>query len=584
MREMRENGPTREELLRAFRPTPPTFEAGVDETLRRLTSGMEEKQVKRKLAFAPALVLALALLASVAVAAALYPKTADRLRDFYGEDFAAQVEACGMSAELGQSFTLGEVKYTITDAIWNSGILYGTVVAEPVEGANALLIAQDMETSGPVGYNPGYGEIAPEGTKSYAETAKETGAKILLASAVPDGVLVNDALLSGDVGLTATVTPENTVVTTFELGGAQEADSYSVRISVANRELTPEGEALDDTALRADWDVTVIPTAPEHAAEPENAPAFESALPVYGLTPQNFMETVDPAWFNASGEQSREGNITITFCDGATLTISNEAIFYEGHEGTTAFHAYDGSEYEHPAADLAGKLADLAQTAYYDEREGRREKEPERDAIPALTRAEAKEKLDALLEKLGIEDAVEIWSCGMDAERIRALNAERDAAIAESGGKGFDGPYDLSAVTEDDGGWLLVCGTQIDGAWVADDGLLSVSAFVNKDGVANLTLRSMYALGERLETPETLLTAEEALAKAVGAAQKSWIPEMAAYLANPAGTELLYAPSVSGGLRLVPAWRIRAKDAEDGSVFSVDVSAVDGTVLDAPWM
>lgn len=592
------NEPTREALLRAFRPTPPAFEAGVDETLRRLTSETEGKQVKRKLAFAPALVLALVLLASVAVAAALYPKTADRLRDFYGEELAAQVETYGMSAELGQSVTLGEVKYTVTDAIWNAGILYGTVVAEPVEGANALLIAGDMAVDGPVGYNPGYGETAPEGTKSYAETAKETGAKILLAAVMPDGLLAGGALLSGDVGVTATVTGENTVVTTFELGGAQEADSYAVRIRVANWQLSPEGEALDETRLQEAWDVTVTPAAPEDAAAPGNAPDIEGALeldtpaayaqsgtmPVYSLTARDFTQTVDPAWFNASGEQSREGNTTVTFRDGATLMISREAIFYEGHEGTTTFHGYDGSEYEHPANDLAGKLADLARTVYSDERMGRREKEPARDAIPALTRAEAMEMLDALLHKLGIENAAEVWSYGMDAGRIRELGAERDAAIAKSGGEGFDDPYDLSAVTEDDGGWLLVCGMRIGGVCVEDDSLLSVSAFVNRDGVANLSLRSMYAPGEEIETPEALLTAEEALAKAAGAAKKSWIPEMAGYLAHASGAQLLYAPSTTEGLQLVPAWRISAKDTEDGSTFAVDVSAVDGAVLDAPWM
>ena len=208
----------REELLRAFKSTPPAFEAGVDRTLRRLTSEKEEPIVKRKLAFAPALVLALVLLTSVAFAAALYPKTIDRIRSFYGDDFAGQLETYGESVELNQSTVLGDVKYTITDAVWSGGVLYGTIVMEPVEGANILLIAEDMEVTGPVGYNPGYGEVAPEGTKSFAETAEETGATIVLAKCIPDGLVVGD-----DVGVAEFVTPENTIMSTFELYGAQKA-------------------------------------------------------------------------------------------------------------------------------------------------------------------------------------------------------------------------------------------------------------------------------------------------------------------------------------------------------------------------
>lgn len=64
---------TRETLLRAFGETPPAFDAGIDEVLRRLTSERKEPIVRRKLFFVPALVLILLLLAAAAVAA-IYPK------------------------------------------------------------------------------------------------------------------------------------------------------------------------------------------------------------------------------------------------------------------------------------------------------------------------------------------------------------------------------------------------------------------------------------------------------------------------------------------------------------------------------
>ncbi len=598
----------REELLRAFSTTPPEFEAAVDETLRRLTHETEKTRLKRnhrpKLAFA--LALALVLVVGAAVAVALYPKTTDNLRASYGDSVADQVETYGQTVELGQSFTLGDIQYTFTDAVVHAGILYGTVVAEPVEGANVLLIAEDMDVNDPVGYNFGRGESAPKGAKSYAQTARETGARILITRALPNGLLVDGALIAGESGRSSYVTPDNTVVSTFELGGVQEADSYDVQLSVSNWEITPDGEWLlgetDSAWQSSTWDVNIIPkpaqentaeVQTQNAAVPEgqlnvstpNTAAQYGKLPVYELTVRNFMDSVDPAWFNQSGEASRRTNkdYSLTYSDGAELTVSVEALFYAGHEGTEVFHNYGDYDFEHPGDDLAGKLFALACGVELDERVGRREVEAPRDAIPAMTLDEAKAKLNELLSKLGIENTELTWSYGMDLAHINLLNEQRNAAIAENGGIGFTDPCEFSAVTEEDGGWLLMCSAKINGL-KADASLLDVSAFVNKDGVAHLNLRSNYALGEVLETLESLLTAEEALAKAVDAAKQSWLPGMAHVIQTPSDAELIYAPETANGLRLVPTWRFTTPADTSSDFVTVDVSAVDGIVLWAPWM
>ena len=593
----------RENLLRAFKSTPPAFEAGIDRTLRRLTSEKEEPIVRKKLAFAPALVLALALLASVALAATMYPKTLERIRSFYGEEHASQIEQYGEVAELGETFTLGEVKYTITDAVWNSGVLYGTIVMEPVEGANILLIAEDMEVEGPVGYNPGYGESAPEGTKSFADTARETGARIVLAKCVPEGIVVGGEAKSDTVGYSDMVTPENTVLSTFEVYGAQKDESYVLRLYTSNWEITPEGEWLreepNDTWKRENWDVTVTPQANEASAE-EDGPVTEAQtgegfaviLPqeyetphVYALSARNFMDTVDPTWFNESGEANREQSRSawITFADGGELSVSAEAVFYAGHDGVELFTGYDGTSWEVPADDLSGKLYDLAFDAYFAELYDGRAPEAPREEIPAMTLAEAKATLDALLGKLGIEEVQLVWSYGMDAAHIQMLNDERTARIEENGGVGSTPAYDLSAVTEEDGGWALQGAARV-GGLQADRAMLDVSAFVDRHGVSHLSLRQDYVLGDVTATPEELLSAEQALTRAIDAAGKSWIPELADSLKEAISAELVYAPQTAKGLTLVPAWRISALDGQKDYVFAVDISAVDGALLDAPWM
>lgn len=258
----------RERLLRAFGPTPPAFSAGIDDTLSRLQREQEEKQVKKKVKFVPVLALVLALLAGIAAAAALYPRTAERFGLFYGESYRKRLER-GDAAELDTSYTLGDVTYTVTDVIYESGVLFGTVVMEPREGANIVLIPEDVDVGDPAGYNIHDGEEAPLDAESYAQIAQERGARIVLAKCVPDGYLLDGELLTGDIGYFDTATADGTIVSSFEVcglnGGIDRAETYTLRMNPHNWEITPQGEWLrgqdgtQDTWLKADWDVTVEP-------------------------------------------------------------------------------------------------------------------------------------------------------------------------------------------------------------------------------------------------------------------------------------------------------------------------------------
>ena len=140
MRHKEVKEPARGELLRAFSQTPPEFEKGITDTLARLQGEKEGSPVKRKMRYVPVLAAALALLLVVAAAAAaLYPGTVERFREAFGEGYLRGEE----TAELNESCTLGDVSYTVTDAVWEDGVLYGTVVMRPREGANIVLIPED---------------------------------------------------------------------------------------------------------------------------------------------------------------------------------------------------------------------------------------------------------------------------------------------------------------------------------------------------------------------------------------------------------------------------------------------------------
>ena len=187
---MKEFEPSREELLRAFCETPQAFKTRVDTTLRRLRTGKEATMVKRKLTLVPA-VLLIALLAGAAVAATLYPRTAERFGEMYGEEFGERL-LCGDAAESGETHTLGCVSYTLSDVIYADGVLYGTVIMEPAPGENVVLI--------PEGCNTRDGEAAPADAQSYAQLAQARGARLILARCVPEGYLIGGEVMSGDIG------------------------------------------------------------------------------------------------------------------------------------------------------------------------------------------------------------------------------------------------------------------------------------------------------------------------------------------------------------------------------------------------
>lgn len=109
--------------------------------------------------------------------------------------------------------------------------------------------------------------------------------------------------------------------------------------------------------------------------------------------------------------------------------------------------------------------------------------------------------------------------------------------------------------------------------------------YVTRDGVRCCVIRAPFLLGEN-KGEQTLIDAEDALSKAAYAAKKSWLSYMAPALEKAKKIELIYA--VQDQKLLTPAWRITAANPESGEEngydFEVVVSAVDGTVLNGPWM
>lgn len=598
---------TREQLLRAFGETPPAFGAGIDATLRRLTSERKEPVMKRKLTLAPVLVLVLVLLAGMAVAA-MYPGTRERFTQFYGEAWGDRLGQ-GDAAQIGASHTLGDVTYTVVDVIYEGGRLFGTVVMEPAEGANVVLIPEDTDVNDPMGVNVGYGETAPEGAKSYREVAKERGAKILLAKCVPAGYVLDGTLLRGDIGYFDTATPEGAILSSFELHGQngmiEQAERYELRLSLHNWEITPEGERLreepNNTWKKAEWDVTVEPVVKERAPEETPAPVaadgmavmtpdgYDGKLPEYQLTEADLLAATKPEMITgakAAQEKSGEGWKNYTFEDDDLMQISREDVYFYAYEGTEeiTYETEKGKQTESvPRDELPEYLYTLASwERFITEQSSCYERPGEVADLAAISLADAKAKLEALLAQMGVKDVEMAYACAVDMAYAKPLSDKRNTEIAE--GKLLNNnPYDLSGMTEQDEGYYLVYKAAVDGVPVSEE-YLSVSAFVNADGIRHLSLRAPYRRGEAGKTIDCI-SAEDALAAVVHEAGKSWIPEMAQRFEKAMRAELAY--SVYGANKLVPTWHIYALDSDEGEDVWITEAVVDagsGKVLSASWL
>jgi hypothetical protein len=256
----------REDWQKAYEPLPAALELRVAHTLTRL----EEEKPVRKMSLRTAVIALAIVLALGGVAYAMIAsQTAEYFGWFYGEEKKESL-LTGDIAPSGESASLGDAVYTLDDVIYKDGTVYGTGTIRPGEGANIVLMTEDYGVNEPAGYLLHYGEEEiPEDAPSYAELAREKGAKILLATCIANGVLNEDGTLNAsEIGITLLPQRDGSIRFTFEFAGGgsntiDREESYRLSLYIANWEVTQEGDWLreepENTWLKTDWTVTVTP-------------------------------------------------------------------------------------------------------------------------------------------------------------------------------------------------------------------------------------------------------------------------------------------------------------------------------------
>ena len=567
---------------------------GLDVTERmkaNLVSALEGgKAVKKKVTFALVFAIVLLIAALGALAAALYPRTAERFAQSYGSEYGDRLSQ-GDIAQTDASYLLGDVRFTFSDVIWADHILYGTVTAACNEGANALLLSQDALDQ------DGVNSLMPGGERTYLQAMQQEGKTLLLATCVPQGYVLNGKTMSGDIGYWDDIQEDGSVVTSFEIhgynGGIDRQSSYTLALDLQLFSISQNGER--ERMETAVWTLAVTPQINETPQQPQEQPdrsaSGASAVPVntpegdsgqatvYAVEARDWLSTVQPEWFNQSGATLEEQGINnrYTFRDEDCLLLYPGNLWYYAYEGTETFEyeIQNGEKYveELPRNETPQQIFDLLSDVRF--RGGAENPVPQ---LATLTLEQAESAAQALLTKLGVEDAVCTWRYGADAAAINALNEARNEQIT-SGALLNCNPW-LDPFTDQDEGYYLRYAAVIDGIEAGEE-YFTASLFVNKDGVRSASITAPFRQGEALSTA-TLLPAKDALQDAIDAAKQSWLPELADNIAHAECITLTY--SVKDQAQLLPAWRISATDTVKGSSFDVIVSAIDGAVLNAPWM
>lgn len=252
----------------AYEPIPQALEYRVEHTLEHLDIA---PKITRKLSLRTTVIALALLLALCGVAYAVYESiTADVFGWSYGGNWKEELQN-GDFAPMGQSYQLGDVTYTIEEMVYKTEGefqgLYGVVSIAPSEGANVIIMPDDLSVNDPAGYLLHYAnadQTISDDDPSYAELAAQRGAKLLVVRAAVNSITIDGVEYCNCFGESWLPQADGTLLGTIEISDdLPRADSYVLNLWVSNWETTPDDiwlrEKPDSTWMKYDWVVTVSP-------------------------------------------------------------------------------------------------------------------------------------------------------------------------------------------------------------------------------------------------------------------------------------------------------------------------------------
>ena len=578
-------------------------------TQRVLANAKGEKPVKKRVSAA----LVLCIVLGVAVAgSACAILTSSQVAEFFGihwgHDLGDWLEG-GKIAKVGESFTLDGVEFTLDEVVYRDRGIYAVGTAR---------LTNDKDVLVPMDVTDGWDleeVVQGDEAQSLIRRAKETGGRMLSIDCAPERIGVDNGSMmnAGDVGMYNLRNEDGSITFSFETGGyaLEDGTTYQMELSVDVDEWTETGRAGKDPTEPQTWTVSFQPIVMMETAEPEKVaqvpveaeqqdgyeilvPAAyreTGTLPVYKAVENNFMATVQPEWFNASGIAERKEakkSVSLTFNDHAELSYSAEAVWYA--ENTDEMFDYNWKERENynpgiepmmlPKQALSQDIAQMASQVYSGYKDFTEGIAFEHDQLTLLSLEDAKHTAEALFERMGLQGYELAWKLDMSLDRIRTLGEAYNRFWFEGEGYSNAPRQDYSAATAEDEGYFLYY-TPL-GVDKISDGRHQITLFVSSRGIVYANIVSMYNRAEAVYTPEKLISPEKAVTRLYAEAAKSRDGIKVISIERVALTYVaVRAENKQDGMVFAPVWQILFREEGEEYTSWAEINAINGIVIDA---
>ena len=493
-----------DKLKSMYGQTPKSFENRI-----RYTLAKAESVPVRRAPLRIALIAAMALVLTIATAAALF---SSQVAEFFGRPELND----GKIAQIGESTIIGDLTYTLDEVVYVPEGLYGVGrITSAQEGVRIL--SYDAEPA----------DFSAEGlTILHAQVTVEAvavdGGEMLPLSASGYDMVPQD---DGSVQF-AFILPRSIAVT--------EGTEYTLKMNVSSR----KAEGADDMHRVDAWQVSFTPVYAQPTAVPQpqatEVPSVNGvqiiapdgyqigdALPVYKAQLRTEENTaffsLDPAAFNTSGIAQhftrdtyyREENYV--FSDEARLSMTGITLEYAEYDGEyTIFYKLDGQSPDgpHPRPAFSADVAELGFSAYWEHPQEQLEK----IELNGFTLAEAQSLAENLLSQLDLDDYQLSYALDMTKERIARLGS-LNQKIMESANFYTDKTWDYSAASADDEGFFLLYKKQAGGILVDKGDMYNeLRLFVANGQIRYVMIDDLYRATGDSYLVENLLSAEEMIA------------------------------------------------------------------------
>ena len=573
---------------------------------RVIAQAKGEKKVKRS----SLRVLALALVLALAVAGGAYALLSSQAAEFfgkhYGQEWGDWLQG-GKIAQLSETVTLDDVTVTLDEVVYRDRGIYGVGTVKAVNESD-VLISEDSADLLEMGEEyAGYHDA-----QALAEEARMKGGKLLTVTALPVKLGVDEGtmIVPGSIGYYDVRNADGSLTFSFmvEDGYAlEEGKTYQMEIYVRAEAIDENGQTEKrqeytgtvsfQPVVMAESVNTAAPTpvtVPAVSGYEVTAPAAYSengTMPVYRATETDLIKAVDPKWFNGSGIAEKRSESSFVFGDGAMLQYSADFLNYvqytdEMYDYNTYLRERFGEDAESmmlPVPDLSDFIASMASGVHFGYAYGQGETLEKRQ-LTFLSLSDAEKTAEEMIAKLGLNGYACSYALDMSAERIHTLGEKYNRFFYETEENCTNQPrMDYGKATAEDEGYYLVY--TLMGIEDASDTRNLISLFIDRSGIAYMNLRNTYTMGEKLHTPDALITPDEAIAVLNAEAASAIHGKPAESVQS---VKMIYravrAENKADGMVFVPVWHITYQDADhistDHSCWA-QINAVNGKLTDA---